>query len=78
MAMHHHNLDVHPIPKGKTPLYINEPQLADPVLWEMEPDNCDPQAEADNVRFYVPIDLNRKMILRKLSLNYSPRSGVSD
>lgn len=42
MAMHHHNLDVHPIPKGKTPLYINEPQLVDPVLWEMELDNCDP------------------------------------
>ena len=27
-----HDLDVHPVPKGKTPLYINEPQLVDPVV----------------------------------------------
>lgn len=62
----HHDLDVYPVPKDKTPLYINEPQLVDLVLWETGLTEREPQSEPDNVRIYVPIDLNRNAILRRL------------
>lgn len=65
MAMQH-DLDVYPVPKGKTPLYINEPQLVDPVLWEIGSAEREPQPDPDNVRIYVPIDLNRNAVLRRL------------
>ncbi len=30
--MEHHDLDPYPVPKGKVPLYVNEPWLADVSL----------------------------------------------
>ena len=63
--MEHHRLDPYPIPKNKTPLYINEPWLIDKSLLEYPP-HREPDEKEDNVRIYVPIDLNRDAILRRL------------
>ena len=62
-----HTLDNHPIPEEQA-LFINEPWLVDDYLfqygkWEREPDLA-----FDNVRIYVPLDLNREAILRRLRL----------
>ena len=63
--MEHHTLDPYPIPKEKTSLYVNEPWLMDKSLVEELP-HPEPEEQADNIRIYVPIDLNRKAILRRL------------
>ena len=63
--MEHHRLDPYPIPKDKTPLCINEPWLIDKSLLEYPP-RREPDAKEDNVRIYVPMDLNRAAILRRL------------
>ena len=63
--MEHHTLDPYPIPKEKNPLYVNEPWLIDKSLVEDMP-HPEPEEQADNIRIYVPIDLNRKAILRRL------------
>ena len=66
--MEHHKLDVYPVPKEKSPLYINEPWLIDKSLSQyseetlpIEPDNAE-----DNIRIYIPMDLNKEAILRRL------------
>ncbi len=63
--MYHHTLDPYPIPKDKSPLYVNELWLIDKTLPDYhinsEQDNND-----DNVRIYVPLDLNHDAILRRL------------
>lgn len=63
--MEHHRLDPYPIPKERTPLYVNEPWLADKTLLELPP-NREPDKKEDNVRIYIPMDLNRDAILRRL------------
>lgn len=63
--MEHHRLDPYPMPKNKTPLYINEPWLIDKSLLEYSP-NREPEDKEDNVRIYIPMDLNRNAILRRL------------
>ena len=63
--MKHHSLDPYPIPKEKSPLYINEPWLVDKSLLEYSTQR-EPDAKEDNIRIYVPIDLNRDAILRRL------------
>ena len=63
--MKHHRLDPYPIPKDKTPLCINEPWLIDKSLLEYPP-RREPDEKEDNVRVYVPMDLNRSAILRRL------------
>ena len=63
--MEHHRLDPYPIPKDKTPLYINEPWLIDKALLEY-PQHREPEEQSDNVRIYIPMDLNREAILRRL------------
>lgn len=60
-----HDLDVHPIPKEKQPMYINEPWLIDDTLLEY-PINKEPDDESDNIRIYIPMDLNKESILRRL------------
>ena len=60
----HHTLDIHPIPEKV--LYINEPQLADQTLLNGEhPHNLENHPN-DNIRVYVPLDLSRDAILRRL------------
>ena len=61
--MEHHNLDIHPIPKEKAALYINEPWLIDETVEIME---SQPDTALDNIRVYVPLDLNKEAILRRL------------
>ena len=63
--MEHHRLDPYPIPKDKTPLCINEPWLIDKSLLEY-PLCREPEDKKDNVRIYVPLDLNKDAILRRL------------
>ena len=61
----HHDLDIHPIPKEKTPMYINEPWLIDNTLLGISM-NKEPESQPDNIRVYIPLDLNREAILRRL------------
>ena len=61
----HHTLDVYPIPREKEPMFINEPWLIDKTLLEScEEEDLD--KEKDNIRVYVPLDLNHSAILRRL------------
>ena len=67
----HHQLDPYPIPKEKSPLYINEPWLVDKTVL-VHPMGKIPEGKDDNVRIYVPLDLNKDAILRRLNsiINY--------
>ena len=64
--MEHHTLDVYPIPKDKAPLYINEPWLIDRSLLEISNGSAEPEQEEDNIRVYIPLDINKNAILRRL------------
>ena len=67
--MEHHNFDAHPIPKDSKPLFINEPWLVDSSLqWRQEAEyDPAPLDDPDNIRVYVPLDLCKESILRRLS-----------
>lgn len=60
--MTHHKLDIKPVPKQV--LYVNEPELIDRSLFNLRPDK--PEEQADNIRIYIPLDLNREAIIRRL------------
>ncbi len=62
----HHDLDVYPIPKEKQPLFINEPWLMDLSLLNDEELCKAPEPQKDNIRVYVPVDLNANAITRRL------------
>ena len=63
--MENHRIDQYPVPKDKDSLYINEPSLVDKSLVDDSvSDDLDP--EEDNIKIYVPLDINKKAILRKL------------
>ena len=67
--MEHHDLDIYPIPKEKAPLYINEPWLIDGTLGELGRTYemlKMPEAQEDNIWVYIPLDINREAILRRL------------
>lgn len=64
--MTQHRLDPYPIPKDKSPLYVNEPWLIDNFLYGWGPREREPEKEEDNVRVYIPLDLNKSSILRRL------------
>lgn len=64
--MTHYNLDPWPIPKDKSPLYTNEPRLIDASLRIIEHE-MDVDPAEDNIRVYVPLDINHDAILRRLS-----------
>lgn len=63
--MEHHSLDPYLIPKDKKLLYINEPWLIDKSLLEY-PHHREPDEKEDNIRIYLPMDLNKDAILRRL------------
>lgn len=54
----HHILDITPVPTSVT--YVNEPSLIDITA----PASDD---KPDNIRIYVPMDINKDAILRRLS-----------
>ena len=64
--MTHHQIDVYPIPREKSPCFINEPWLVDKSLL-VYPPNREPSKTADNLRIYVPMDINKEAILHRLS-----------
>lgn len=55
MSVQHHDLDVHPIPEDKNPLYINEPWLIDRSQAVMDSVSKEPQLAEDNIRVYIPL-----------------------
>lgn len=61
----HHRLDPYPIPKNKMSLYSNEPWLSDKALLEYQR-HREPEEQEDNVRIYIPMDLNKEAILRRM------------
>ena len=67
--MEHHNLDIHPIPKESNPIFINEPWLVDSSLQWRQETGYDPAPldDTDNIRVYVPLDICKESILRRLS-----------
>ena len=66
--MEHHSLDPYPIPKEKTPLFINEPWLVDRTRFDFAYGIKEPQDQKDNIRVYVPLDLNKETILQRLDM----------
>lgn len=56
----HHKLDVYPEPERV--LYINEVEIADNTAEQSSYDEEQP----DNVRVYVPLDLNHRAIIRRM------------
>lgn len=66
MKFEHHDLDIHPIPKENKALFINEPWLIDSSNYELSWGNKEPENTDDNVRVYIPLDINKQAILRRL------------
>ena len=66
MKLEHHDLDIHPIPKENKPLFINEPWLIDGSNYELSLGNKEPENTDDNIRVYIPLDINKQAILRRL------------
>lgn len=65
--MEHHSLDIALVPSEKEPMYINEPWLIDLSLLE-SPLRKEPEEQPDNIRVYIPMDINREAIMRRLNL----------
>ncbi len=59
----HHDLDIHPEPEEV--LYINETEIADDNIYESSREQQ--QEHPDNVRVYVPLDINHDMIIRRMN-----------
>ncbi len=76
--MEHHNIDVHPFPSDKSARFINEPWLIDESIWDSWPVIKEIDDESDNIRVYVPLDLNRKAILRRLDWIIYRFGGASE
>lgn len=76
--MEHHQLDYYPISKDRTPLYINEPWLIDESILENLPRTREPESQEDNIRVYIPLDLNKKAILRRLKTTITHYGEVNE
>lgn len=79
----HHDLDIHPVPCDKEPLFVNEPWLADnscylEITKELENFKRQPNPAKDNIRIYVPMDLNREAILHRLNVIISQYGAASE
>ena len=60
-------LDPYPAPRGVNPLFINAPWLIDATYDNYEYKLAgEDETEKDNRRVYVPLDLNKNSILRRL------------
>lgn len=61
-----HKLDCNPIPRDEIPTYINEPCIIDAsLLYLLKSEQFD--SGEDNVRVYLPMDISRDSILRRLN-----------
>ena len=75
--MEHHDIDIYPIPEDQKPRFINEPWLIDESLDDY-PRQKESEDQPDNIRIYVPVDLNRKSILRRLNWVIYRNGGASE
>ena len=66
MNSRHHDLDIQPIPEDKNPLFVNEPWLIDQSQAVMDYVNKAPEPAEDNIRIYIPFDINKSAIIRRL------------
>ena len=65
----YHSLDIIPIPEKV--LYINETGMIDATVYNEPFDGLDADMKKeDNVRVYVPLDINSEAILRRLHSIY--------
>lgn len=64
MKVKHHKLDIDPEPKKV--LYVNEPEIVDDTAGIWEEIGFHPESQKDNIRIYVPLDINKKAILQRL------------
>ena len=81
-----HKLDIHPIPEKV--LYINELSLANPMVFQTTPEHekaisGDTISRGgvlpdDNVRVYVPMDLNADSIMRQFLALYDALGSPDD
>ena len=65
MSYSKHNLDCNPIPRDEIHIYINEPWISDITLLDLLKSE-QPDPEEDNVRVYIPMDISRDSIVRRL------------
>lgn len=67
----HHDLDIYPVPRDRDVMYINEPWLIDDSVFfetvKKQQEAKLPEKEEDNIRVYIPMDINRKAIIRRLN-----------
>lgn len=63
----HHNLDPYPLPKEEHPLFVNEPWVIDNSIDQEFVKSNEPEITSDNLRIYVPLDLNKSAIIRRLN-----------
>ena len=77
--MGHHTLDEFSIPKEKQPIFINEPWLIDRSLdWIMETGyTAEPLPDEGNIRVYIPMDISKESILRRLAWIFQKNGAVS-
>lgn len=81
--MEQHDLDTHPIPKESEPIFINEPWMIDRSLQWIQETGFDPTPlpDTDNIRIYLPMDICRSAILRRLAdaiLRYGPANEENE
>ena len=66
----HHPLDVWPLPREQKPVFIIEPWLIDESIYFESAKQMmaarEPENEEDNLRVYIPLDLNKAAFLRRL------------
>lgn len=70
-AMKHYKLDHFPISEDVKPIFVNDPELVDASLRSVDRQHdktkCEnDQLHSENLRVYVPLDINRDTILRRI------------
>ncbi len=65
---YHHRIDPKPVPEKVS--YINEPWIADDTKMPLQEGKFKPEdligKEPDNVRVYIPLDISRAAVMRRL------------
>ena len=71
----HYNLTYAPSSNAK-PLYLDEQWLIDDTYYEFK--NLNPQDKSDNVQVFIPLNLNKDQILRRLDRVISEFGAASE
>ena len=67
MSAQYHDLDIHPIPEDMDLLFINEPWIIDRSQAVMDFVCKEPEPAEDNIRVFLPLDINKGAIIRRLN-----------